>query len=523
MKAILLALCLLSAGAAPAVAAADCEGLKNSRIEFTTIDSAEDQTPPTKLTTSTFTGSMDLSIDRAFCRVRGTIRPSPTSNIRFEIWLPAADWNGRYLQVGNEGLAGFIPRQPLAKAIEAGYAAGGTDDGTTGASDLSWQSDSERQRDYLSRAVHLTAVAGQQLVQDYYGRKAGRSYFVGGSKGGQEALEEVQKFPKDFDGVVASFPAIRGLNLVTTLFWAGQQMNRSPDAMLRPPQLELLHKAVLKACAGTDGGLATDTFLTDPLACRFDPARLQCKAPQRVNKPRQAADCLTAEQVRTAQAIYRGPSNPRTGANVGAALPRGSEWPSRGIGHGWTDFDGATIKRLALEPNIGKTLGRENWDYRTFDFDRDVSRLVQIERSQSPDSRPDVQAFADKGGKLILIHGWNDTAVPVSNSIGFYSEMVQAQKARHGGADDALALEATRGFARMFLIPGYGHGESSGLTPVDPLPTIVDWVEKGRAPEMLPSVQYQDGDPAKSVLMKRDICLWPGRPAVDGSGRTSCQ
>ena len=518
MKAIYLALYLMSVGAAPAVAATDCEGLKNSRIEFTTIESAENEAPPTKLTTSTFNGSMELTIDRAFCLVRGTIKPSPTSNIRFEIWLPVAGWNGRYLQVGNEGLAGFIPREPMAKAIKSRYATGATDDGTTGASDLSWQSDPERQRDYSTRAVHLTSVAGQQLVQNYYGGKARHSYFVGGSKGGQEALEEVQKFPQDFDGVVASFPAIRGLNLVTTLFWAGLQMNRSPDAMLRPPQLELLHNAVLKACAGKDGGLATDTFLTDPPACRFDPASLRCKELQSVNEPQQSADCLTVEQVKTAQAIYDGPSNPRTGANFGAGLSRGSEWPSRGIAHGWTDFGGATIKRLALEQNVGKNLGRENWDYRKFDFDKDVSRLMP-----SPDPRPDVQAFEDKGGKLILIHGWNDTAVPVANSINFYKEMVEDQKARHGGADDARALEATRTFARLFLIPGYGHGESSGLTPVDPLPLMVDWVERGKAPDVLPSVQYGSGEPARPVSMKRDVCLWPGHLVGGGAGKTSCK
>jgi feruloyl esterase len=511
MKAVFLALCLVSVGAAQAVAAPDCEGLKNSRIALTTIDSAENKTPPTKLTTSTFDGSVELNIERAFCRVQGTIKPSPTSNIKFELWLPAADWNGRYLQVGNEGLAGFIPRAPLATAIASGYAAGATDDGTTGAGDLTWQSDPERQLDYSTRAVHLTVVAGQQLVQNYYGGRARYSYFVGGSKGGQEALEELQKFPQDFDGIVASYPAIRGLTLVMSLFWAGQQMNRSPDAMLHPPQLELLHTAVLKACAGKDGGLATDTFLTDPPACRFDPANLQCKELQ-------SADCLTAEQVKTAQAIYDGPSNPRTGANFGAGLARGSEWPSRGIAHGWTDFGGATIRRLALEQNVGKNLGRENWDYRTFDFDKDVSRLMP-----APDPRPDVRAFEDKGGKLILIHGWNDTAVPVVNSINFYKEMVQDQRARYGDGDDKRALEATRNFARMFLVPGYGHGESSGLTPVDPLPIIVDWVEKGRAPEVLPSVQYGSGESAKPVLMKRDVCLWPARPVVNGLGKTLCK
>jgi feruloyl esterase len=506
-------LTILAAVLAPtlAQAAPNCAALMAQVIPHTTIVAAEAVAAPFRMPVKTFQGDVVLQVDRAFCRVQGVIRPSPTSNIHFETWLPEA-WNGDYFQAGNGGLAGSIQFAPVADAVGRGYAASSTDDGTTGAGKLDWQADPERQLDYRVRAVHLTARAGQALTSAYYGRPARHALFVGGSKGGQEAMQEVQDFPEDFDAVAAIYPGI-GNRVATSLIWASQQMTRAPGAMLREPQLALLHKAVIAQCGGRDGGLASDGFLTFPPACRFDPGVLLCKSAP-------SEDCLTVDQAAAARAIYAGPSNPRTGEVFGTGMLPGSEAPSIGIGHGWAAFDGTTVRLFALENSIGRNqLGKTGWSYRDFDFDKDVAVLAETSRKGLGDTyKADIRAFKARGGKLLMIQGWDDPIVPPASTIGYFERVVANQASAADRATGRSPLDETRGFFRLFMVPGFGHGVTSGLQPVDPLGELAGWVGTGQAPARLAAARYPGGDRSKPALLTRALCPWPDRPQISGGG-----
>lgn len=500
---------------------ADCAALMNQEIQDTTITEAQEVSPPFAITdTSRSKADEPFAVDRPFCRVKGMIKPSPTSQISFETWLPA-DWNGDYFQTGNGGAAGFIRYPELSHAVNRGFAATSTDDGTDPRS-FAWAMDPQRMLDFVDRAVHVTAVAGQALTKAYYGKPASHRFFVGGSKGGQEAMNEVQRYPSDFDGVVALYPATRGGYQAASTMWWAQQMTRTPDAMLREPELKLLNKAAIKTCVGKDGGLASDGFLTDPTQCAFDPGVLLCTGDQ-------AENCLTSEQVTTARNLYAGPENyPEL-----RMLP-GSEWPQVGNLNGWSILDGSLVKAFGLEMSIGLgVLGQQNWSYRDFDIDRDMPIIANAGSGQPGFTfDPDIRAFQENGGKLILIHGWNDPMVPAMHS-PLYWDMVVADQAEASPHKDAVAQ--TGEFMRMFMVPGYGHGYGAGLEPADPLQAIVDWVKTGDAPERLDAVAYADSaewaqesrppsayvpdvtradGTAREVALRRPLCAWPATPTV---------
>jgi feruloyl esterase len=510
-----LALVAIVMAPVAAQAAPGCGTLKALTIPQTTIETVEPVAAPFRMPVKTFQGDVVLQVEHAFCRVKGVIRPSPTSNIHFETWLPD-DWNGDYFQAGNGGLAGHIQYAPMADALARGYAASSTDDGTTGSDNLDWQADPQRELDYRIRAVHLTAVAGEALVRAHYGRPARHALFVGGSKGGQEAMQEVQDFPEDFDAVAAIYPGI-GNRVATSLIWASQQVTRTPEAMLREPQLALLHKAVLAECGGRDGGLASDGFLTFPPSCRFDPQVLQCKGAP-------AADCLTADQAAAARAIYAGPSNPRTGETFGTGMLPGSEAPSISIAHGWGAFDGTTVRLFALENSIGKNqLGKAGWSYRDFDFDKDVAILGEASRKGLGDTfKADIRAFKARGGKLLMIQGWDDPIVPAASSIRYFEQVVADQAIAPDRPAGRGALDETRSFFRLFMVPGFGHGATSGLQPVDPLGALATWVQGRHPPAVLAAARYESGDLKKTAVLTRELCPWPDRPQIS-DGQVVCR
>ncbi|AIT79574.1 tannase/feruloyl esterase family alpha/beta hydrolase [Novosphingobium pentaromativorans] len=515
----------MAAAVGTAHAEPDCAALTSANIPSTTVESAE-RTPATFTINDTYRegNAAPVTVNRSFCRVKGLIKPSPTSQIHFEVWLPD-DWNGDYFQTGNGGLAGTIRYPEIAHALNRGFASASTDDGTS-RSNFAWAIDPERMLDFRDRAVHYTAVAGQKLTEIYYGREAGNRFFLGGSKGGQEAMNEVQRYPEDFDGVVALYPATRGEFQAASTLWYAQQMTRTPGSLLKEPQLRLLHTAALRACAGTDGGLKSDWFLTDPRKCKFDPQRLQCK-------PGQSDDCLTAEQVITAKALYAGPKNfPEL-----RMLP-GGEWPQLGNLHGWSVLDGTLVKAFSLELSIGQGVFHQpKWTYRDFDIDRDMPRLIESS-APSPGNTfdPDLKAFQARGGKLILIHGWSDPMVPSLHS-PLYWDRVVADQAE--GRTPKEAVARTRQFLRLFMVPGYGHGYGDGLEPADPLTAIVKWVKTDTPPETLQAVAYEDSaawaaasrspsaftpDEARDrpVRLTRKLCAWPAKAEITAK-ETKCK
>lgn len=507
-KLVTLALALGLSMLAPAQAASgsppeDCAALASRTIQHTTIDSARITDPPF---VAPGTGR---AVTQRFCRVTGTIKPKPTSNIKFELWLPL-DWNGRYFQGGNGGNAGVIRYDALAGALADGYAAAGTDDGTSPVGSFDWVGDPDRLLDWQYRAAHLTAAAGKALTAAFYGRAPHRSYFVGGSKGGQEALAEAQMFPGDFDGILSYYPS-GGRQVVPLMLWATQQMNAKPGSRLTLAKMKVLNAGVMAACGGKDGGLASDSFLTYPPACHFDPAVLLCKTLNPVN-------CLTADEIATAKAIYKGPA----GHDLG--LFPGSEWPIMGPAHGWDLYSGPMVHDI-IAPNIAmNVVGKPAWDYRSFDFARDMPKFAaRFDRQYHDAINPDLSAFQARGGKLMVLHGWSDPFVPAQHSIQYFDHVVAFQRRALGAATEKDALDATQSFYRLFMVPGLGHGPSAGLRPLDPLGALVAWVERDQAPDTLAAAQYRDDDPAKGVILSRALCAWPlVNQSIDG-GRFACR
>ena len=265
----------------------------------------------------TFMGQSNLP---AFCRVAGTSKRTPTSNINFEVWLPSSGWNGRYEQVGNGGLAGSIVYSGMAIALREGYATASTDDGTAG--DIpGFLTDFDKVADWRVYAVHETAENAKAIIGAVYGRPAHHSYFTGCSKGGSEASSEIQRYPDEFDGVVGGAAAFNGVQNQVDTIWHIVQVNGSAantTPVLAEGPLTILHNAVIKACGRQDGGIPSDNYLNDPRDCHFNPAVLQCQTGE------DPSTCLTADEVQAAQNLYAGPTNPRTGEQN---LPRDTSRP----------------------------------------------------------------------------------------------------------------------------------------------------------------------------------------------------
>jgi feruloyl esterase len=507
-------------GATSGRAADDCASLKDLRIEDTTITAAE-SVPAGSFTAPDSKSYADLP---AFCRVTATISPVRDSAIRVEMWLPQDGWKGVFEGTGNGGFGARFIYPALAAGLRRGYAVINTDQGTAGATALNGDvliGHPVKWRDWGFRATHLMTVAGKAIAQAFYGKQSNRSFFLGCSTGGQQALVEAQFYPADYDGIVAGAPVVNRTHLHAAFVWSMQAAQRTPRSVLGHEKLTLLKKAVVGACAPGAGGAASDPFVADPLHCAFDPASLVCKAGD-------APDCLTPEQAETVRRFYAGPTNPRTGEQIYPGWARGSEGPA----FGWALEEGdapVSLKEPALD-SIFKWVFGPSWDWRSFDFDHDMTEADAV---LGPDVNgatvANVDAFKARGGKLLMYHGWADSIVNPLATIAFYETLAKA----HNGPDPF------QNSTRLFLLPGVEHcgigggegpngigGEHGRPAPVvdadhDVLAALAQWVETGTAPEKLIATKYQDDDPTKPIVMQRPACPYPKKARYAGSGDTN--
>jgi feruloyl esterase len=433
----------------------------------------------------------------AYCRIAGASHPTADSDIRFEVWIPDG-WNGRYLQVGNGGFAGAIPQAGLMMGIAQGYAVAGTDDGHQAAgSDASWAlGHPEKQIDFGYRALKETTDAAKRIITAYAGAPR-YSYFQGCSDGGREALMEAQRFPDDFDGIVAGDPANYWSHLETAVAWDYQALTAMPGSWIPPAKLKLIQAEAARQCGDEDG------VIQDPEGCKFRPAKIRCKSGD-------AADCLTDAQITALNAIYAGPRNPRTGAKLFSGFsPGGEDGPQ-----GWTRWVTGTspgdtkTAAYAIGSNFFRYLvhADPNYDIAKMNFDSDVA-LADERGGRIINSRsPDLSAFKARGGKLIQYHGWADPAIPALDSVDYYKSV----QARMGD---------TRAFYRLFMAPGMLHcARGEGPNVLATLPAIRAWVEEDKAPDHILASKYQDDDPTKPVERSRPLCVFPARAAWDGTG-----
>src|SRR4029453_10132506 len=324
LSAVALPLLSIAVLHAQADKAAACAGLASQALPNTTISAAQ------AITTGSFTppGSTNAITNLPpFCRVAGTIAPTSESEILFEVWLPLEHWNGKFAAVGNGGWAGTISFAQIQDQLRRGYAAASNNTGHRAAPQFDAAKFAfdrpEQLIDFAYRAHHETTLKAKALVNAFYGKPPTRAYWFGCSSGGYEGLQEAQRFPADFDGILAAAPANNWTRLMMADFDATLAVLKDPASNLPASAVGLLYRGMLEACDAGDG--VPDGVVEDPRRCRFDPATLQCTAPQKPDT------CLAAAQVEAAKRVYRGPIDPKTGAKMYPGLSFGSEpfWPNR--------------------------------------------------------------------------------------------------------------------------------------------------------------------------------------------------
>lgn len=438
----------------------------------------------------------------AFCRVAAILKPTPDSHIRIELWLPENGWNGRFLGTGTGGGAGYINYGALANGLRQGFATANTDMGTSpGANQLAGHP--EKWVDFGHRATHEMTTAGKAITTAYYPQPAHHAYFSGCSTGGQQALMESQRYPDDYDGILAGAPANNRTHLHTGFVWILRATSDLPGSAFLPKQkIDLITNAVLKACAGKDGGAPGDNFLTDPRACRFNPETLPVCADGTDHET-----CLTKAQITALKKIYAGPVNPRTGERIYTPLPMGSENVTSGI---------ELQQNPAQSPNAFfyqyKWAFGADFDYKTFDFDRDQDKLDATLGPILNANNTDLSAFQGGGSKLLMYAGTADPLVPYQDALSYYERVVGVQG----------SLRKTQDFFRFFMIPGMGHcAGGPGLNEGgDMLGALIKWKEEGIAPQQLTGTAYEQADPRKAVRFKRPLYPYPLLPVYKGGDVT---
>jgi feruloyl esterase len=506
----------------PALAQRSCESLKDLALPQAAVTAA------TPVAAASFTipnapSAKPLALP-AYCRVEGVARPTADSEIKFEVWLPVgAAWNGKFNQIGNGGYAGVITPAGLASGAARGFATAATDNGHVGPTPEFAIGHPEKVIDFGHRAVHLTAEHGKAIVAAFYGRPAARSYFFGCSDGGREALMEAKRYPADFYGIIVGAPANDWTRLLTSGVSIWLALNETPGSMIPVDKLAAIQRAALEQCDRGDG--VADGLIEDPRRCQFRPATLQCRGAE-------DQSCLTADQLRALEKIYRGPS--RAGEPLFPGMVPGTEaYPGN-----WNPWMvGLSPTGLPLLPWFGTTFyanmvfENPGWDFKTFDLDRDFATALAKVAPHLDATDPDLTAFRDRGGKLIQYHGWGDAAINGHSSIEYYQRVKRTM--------EKPGAPPVEDFYRLFMVPGMGHcaggagpssfgngfdNEHQGDPSRDLRTALERWVEQGTAPEMFIATGVRSGDPvgdrAKETPLSRPLCRYPKVARYRGQGST---
>jgi feruloyl esterase len=455
----------------------------------------------------------------AFCRVAGSIKPSDDSDIRFEIWMPAAGWNGKFQGIGNGGFAGAISFSGLANAVGHGYAAASTDTGhEAGGADAGWAlRHPEKVIDFGYRAIHETAVVAKAVLSRFYGESPRRSYFSSCSNGGRQALMEAQRYPADYDGIIAGAPANYWTHLLAAGAWNIKATLSTPADYIPASKLPAIQAAALAACDALDR--VKDGVIEDPRQCHFDPSVLMCKGAE-------SDGCLTAPQLTALNKIYGGLKNSK-GETVFPGYSPGGE----AEGGGWAQWITGDAPEKSLMFAFGTqffmnmVFNNPGWQFRTFDPDRDIAAADARTARILNATDPDLGAFRKRGGKLILYHGWSDAAIPALNTIDYFGSVA----AKMGGKE-------VEEFLRLYMVPGMQHcGGGSGTSSFGQTGTpsassdrmhdvdaaLEAWVEQGVAPAQIVATKYKNAADSKSGAVRtRPLCPFPKVASWTGSGST---
>ena len=432
-----------------------------------------------------------------FCLIAATLSPAKGSLIRIELWMPVNNWQGRLLGTGNGGGAGSIIYESLAGGIRKGYATVNTDMGTSRGGAHGAVGNPETWTDFGYRATHEMTVVAKKLLQVYYGKAAHHAYFAGCSTGGQQALMEAQRFPEDYNGIIAGAPANNRTHLHTGFLWNYQVANSGGQGLFTAAELSYIAKKITTAYAVTSGGAPGDDFLTNPalVQVNFD-SLFRCKAGD-------TGICLPEKKIAALKKIYTGPVNPRTGEQIYTAPPVGTEHIGGGLS---TQQNTASVNGL-LYPF--KWAFGKDFDYTTFDFDKDLLTLDSILAPVLNATNPDLMPFKKRGNKIIMYTGTADPLVPYQDAAKYYESVI----ARQGG------LKQTQSFFRYYLLPGMAHCSGGpGLNGFSRniLEDLVDWVEKGKAPEQIMAQAANCCDVKGAPRLQRPVYPYPQFPYYIG-------
>jgi len=437
--------------------AASCEEMAALKLPATTITRA--------------------SVAEGSCQVAATLRPSADSDIKIEVWMPVNGWNGKYQAVGNGGWSGAIGTRGLQQAVSRGYAASSTDTGHSGGSASFALGHPQKLIDYAYRSEHEMTVAAKAIIFAFYGAALRHSYWNGCSAGGKQALKEAQRYPEDFDGIIAGSPGLDWVARAALSMWVAQAVHKDDESSIPPAKYPAIHQAALEACDAADG--LKDGVIEDPSGCDFDPKAIECKGAD-------APTCLTAPQLETARKIYAGP-----GKGIAPGLARGSEL-------GWSTFGGPKPFQIGFDYFKYVVFENPDWDFRTLNFSSDIERARKLDADRINAADPDLSAFRKRGGKLIQYHGWSDPQIPPESSVEYYRSVLQKMGA---GVPE---------FYRLFMVPGMAHcGGGEGASTFDMLSALEQWVEKGKAPERVM---------ASGKSRTRPLCSFPRVSRYKGSG-----
>jgi feruloyl esterase len=443
-------------------------------------------------------------------------KPTADSDIKLEVWMPVAGWNGKLQGIGNGGFAGLIDYVQLGTSLAKGYAATATDTGHTGSPiDAAWAlGHPEKVIDFGHRGIHEMTRVAKETTRAFYGKGPQRSYFAGCSDGGREALMEAQRYPADYDGILAGAPANYWTALLSTAAWDTQALTLDAASFIPQAKIPAISAAVLAACDELDG--VRDGILNDPRQCHFDPATIECKAGEDTDK------CLTAPQAAALKKIYAGPHDASGHELFPGYLPGAEE----GQG-GWGLWITGPVPAKSLMAFFGigyfsnMVYEKPDWDYKTFTL---AGMKLAEEKTANALNATDVdlKPFQARGGKLILYHGWNDPAIPAINTVNYYQSVLAKMGER-----------AAQSFVRLYMVPGVQHcdggpgpdsfGQVGKLVFDDPLHSVdaalEQWVEKGAAPSAIIASKYTDDK--QHAKMTRPLCAYPQAAKYQGSGDTN--
>ena len=491
--------------AATPLACADIATYKVASVD-TSIATAEliDASPAAPWT-SPNGGGGSATVTKPFCRVAGSIRPSAASDIRFELWLPpTGTWNDKFAATASGGSNGYISYGTVNAHFAMNYASIGHDNGHR-AADADFALTPDRKIDFAYRAQHVVTLVGKELTQAYYATKPKYAYYNGCSQSGHHGIMEMQRYPEDYDGIVAGAPASDWTGTLAAEANAALAQFRAPGAGIPRPLLAVVRQKVLQTCDGQPGvDRLLDGVLDDPRLCKFDPAVMQCGAPGA-----DPAACLSAPQVQALRLSLDG-RHKSTGELVafgyepdaigGNFFPSSTTSPANPQGS-WSNH-----WRYAVFENPA-------YDFSTFDWDTDVDFARGKEGPTYDAISGNYSAFADRGGKFLMYHGWADSLITPALTLDEWGQM----RAMMG----TTKVDA---FARLYMVPGMDHcGGGTGTSSFELVTTLANWVEKGIAPNSTqaadtPIASRAANTAAGLTARTRPLCPYPKFARYSGSG-----